>query len=156
MDQKIGCAAYMASMGCDEIDMVINVGALLSGDDEYVRREIKAVVDEVRPIPVKSILECAYLDETQIVRACEIAVSAGVAFVKSGTGWAHEPTTIGIIKTMKRAVGERVLVKAASGVRSLEILEAMYDAGCRRFGISLPSALKILKEAYDRDGASFE
>jgi deoxyribose-phosphate aldolase len=132
--------------------MVINVGALISDDCDYVEREVKAVVDAVAPIPVKSILECAYLDEGQIRRGCEAAVSGGVAFVKSGTGWASVPTTVETVRIMKSAVGDRASIKAAGGVRSLAILENMYEAGCRRFGISLASALKIMKESCERDG----
>ncbi|MDR2184965.1 MAG: deoxyribose-phosphate aldolase [Treponema sp.] len=154
--QKVDCARYMKSAGCKEIDMVINVGALRSGDDDYVRNEIKKVVDTVYPIPVKSILECAYLSDEEIVRACKAAVEAGVAFVKSGTGWAAKPTTVETIKLMKNAVKDKTLIKAAGGVRSLAVLEEMYAAGCRRFGISLRSALAILQEAFKRDGAAFE
>ena len=156
MEQKVDCAKYMASLGCDEIDMVINVGALISDDCDYVEREIRAVVDAASPIPVKAILECAYLDEGQIRRACEAAVSGGVAFVKSGTGWASEPTTVEVVRIMKSAVGDRASVKAAGGVRSLEILEDMYEAGCRRFGISLSSALTIMRESCERDGVPFD
>jgi deoxyribose-phosphate aldolase len=155
-EQKLICARYMKTLGCDEIDMVINVGALISGDDGYVLDEIKAVVDAAYPMPVKSILECAYLSDEQIVHACKLAVEAGVAFVKSGTGWAAKPTTVETVRLMKGAVGDRALVKAAGGVRSLQTLEEMYDAGCRRFGISVQSALNILKEAYERDGEVFE
>lgn len=155
-EMKVECANEMKQMGCNEIDMVINVGALKSGDYESVERDIHAVVEAVKPTPVKSILEIAYLSDEEIKMGCEIAVRAGVTFVKSGTGWANQPTTVDNIRTMKEAVGDRVLIKAAGGVRSLDILEKMYDAGCRRFGISLNSALKILKEAYHREGIPFE
>jgi deoxyribose-phosphate aldolase len=154
--QKVEYAKYLKSVGCDEIDMVINVGALLSGDDSFVHDDIKAVVEAARPLPVKSILECAYLTDDQIKRACIAAVDAGVAFVKSGTGWANKPTTIENIKLMKEAVKDKVHIKAAGGVRSLAILENMYDAGCTRFGIGLKSALAILKEACERDGVVFK
>jgi deoxyribose-phosphate aldolase len=155
-EQKITCAKYMKDLGCTEIDMVINVGALISGDDTYVRDEIAAVVKTVRPLPVKSILEISYLTDEQIVRACHLAVEAGVTFVKSGTGWAPKPTTVETVRLMKNAVGGRALVKAAGGIRTLQILEEMYDAGCCRFGISLKSALSILREAYEREGKPFQ
>jgi deoxyribose-phosphate aldolase len=156
IDQKRDCAQYMKSIGCDEIDMVINVGALKSGEDQYVYDDIKAVIGAVYPIPVKSILECAYLTDEEITRACKIAVDAGVAFIKSGTGWASKPTTVETVKIIKNAVGNRAQVKAAGGVRSLAILEEMYAVGCRRFGIGLNSALGILKEVYQREGEPFE
>jgi len=151
-EQKIACAKYMMDIGCAEIDMVINIGALISGDDSYVRDEIADVVKTVYPLPVKTILEVTLLTDEQIVRACNLAVDAGAAFVKSGTGWASKPTTVEVIKLMKNTVGDRAQVKAAGGVRSLQILEEMYDAGCRRFGISLKSAISILKEAHEREG----
>lgn len=155
-EEKVSCALREKELGCDEIDMVINVGALLSGDYDLVKSDIKAVVDAVYPIPVKSILEIAYLTDEQIVKACELAMEAGVSFVKSGTGWAKKPTTLETVEIMKGAVGENIKVKAAGGVRSLATLEEMVDVGCSRFGISLKSALQILKEAYDREGIPFD
>ncbi|MDR1895069.1 MAG: deoxyribose-phosphate aldolase [Spirochaetales bacterium] len=154
--QKVEGARYMKSIGCQEIDMVINVGAVLSGDDDYVREEIRRVIEAAHPLPVKSILECAYLKDEEIVRACRLAVEAGVSFVKSGTGWANKPTTVETIRIMKKAVGDKTQIKAAGGVRTLAALEEMYAAGCRRFGIGLTSALAILKEVYRREGEPFE
>jgi deoxyribose-phosphate aldolase len=101
---------------------------------------------------VKTILEVSLLTDEQVVRACNLAVEAGVAFVKTGTGWASKPTTVERIRLMKNTIGDHAKVKAAGGVRSLQLLEEMYDAGCRRFGISLKSSLSILKEAYEREG----
>lgn len=155
-EEKVSCAIREKQMGCDEIDMVINIGALLSGDDDLVRSDIQAVVEAVYPLPVKAILEVAYLSNLQITRACELAVEAGVTFVKSGTGWASAPTTLEHIKRMKQAVGDRAKIKAAGGVRSLSCLEEMVEAGCSRFGISVSSALSILKEAYAREGVPFD
>jgi len=155
-EEKVSCAIREKSIGCDEIDMVINVGALLSGDYELVRDDIKAVVDAVNPIPVKTILEIAYLTDEQIGKACELAMRSGVTYVKSGTGWASKPTTLKTIQIMRDAVGEQIKIKAAGGIRTLTELEEMAEAGCDRFGISLNSALKILKEAYDREGIIFD
>ncbi len=155
-EEKVSCAVREKKLGCNEIDMVINVGALISGDYELVKKDIKAVVDAVSPLPVKSILEIAYLTDEQIAKACELAIEAGVTFVKSGTGWAEKPTTLETIEIMRGAVGERAKIKAAGGVRTLQTLESMVDAGCSRFGISLKSALRILKEAYDREGVPFD
>ena len=154
-EAKVAMAIKMAEIGCDEIDMVINVGALLSKDYGLVENDIKSVVKAVFPKPVKAILEIAYLSDDEIRKGAEIAVNAGVTFVKTGTGWAGKPTTVETIKIIKSVVGDRAKIKAAGGVRSLADLEAMCDAGCNRFGISLKSALKILKEAYDREGIEF-
>ncbi len=154
---KVAQAKEWKRVGCQEVDMVINVGALRSGDYDRVKADIKAVVDAVTPTPVKSILEIAYLTDEEITIASKLAVEAGVTFVKSGTGWAsNKSTTVDTIKVMKAAVGDSARIKAAGGVRTLETLEAMMDEGCTRFGIGLKSALSILKEAYDRDGVPFE
>lgn len=155
-EEKVSCAKRMLGFGCNEIDMVINVGALKSGDYDYVRNDIRSVVEAVYPTPVKSILEIAYLTDDQITKACKLAVDAGVTFVKSGTGWAGKPTTVETVKIMKAAVGDRAKVKAAGGIRSLSVLEEMMDEGCVRFGIGIKSVLNILKEAYARDGLPFE
>ncbi len=153
---KVECAKRMKALGCDEVDMVINVGALISGDYELVKNDIKAVVAAIYPTPVKSILEIAYLSDEEIKMGSKLAVESGVAYVKTGTGWASKPTTIETIKIMKEVVGDRAKIKAAGGVRTLADLEAMVDAGCDRFGISIKSALSILKEAYEREGKVFE
>lgn len=155
-EEKVSCAVREMNMGCDEIDMVINIGALLSCGYDRVKADIQAVVDAVHPLPVKAILEVAYLTNDQIAKACELAVDAGVSFVKSGTGWASAPTTLEQIRCMKAAVGDRVKIKAAGGVRTLSCLEEMVDAGCSRFGIGVSSAISILKEAYQREGIPFE
>jgi len=155
-EEKVSCAIRDRDMGCDEIDMVINIGALLSSDYDRVRSDIQAVVEAVHPLPVKAILEVAYLTNLQLVKACELAVEAGVAFVKSGTGWASAPTTLEHIKIMKQTVGDRARIKAAGGVRTLSCLEEMVEAGCSRFGISVASALSILREAFERDGIPFD
>lgn len=155
-EEKVSCAIRELEMGCDEIDMVINVGSLLSGDYQRVADDMKAVVEAVRPLPVKAILEVAYLTNDQVRKACELAIEAGVTFVKSGTGWANAPTTLEHIQIMKRTVGDRAKIKAAGGVRTLARLEEMVEAGCSRFGISAASALSILKEAYERDGIPFD
>ena len=80
--------------------MVINVGALQSGNDEFVYRDIRTVVEAAEGKPVKSILETAYLTDEEIARACRIAVRAGVAYVKTGTGWAGKPATPDTIRLM--------------------------------------------------------
>ncbi len=134
--------------------MVINVGALKSGDYDLVSRDIEAVVKCVGKTPVKSILEIAYLTDKEFTLGAKIAVDAGVTFVKTGTGWANKPTTVETIKIIKNAIGDRALIKAAGGVRTLEDLEAMYAAGCRRFGIGAASAVKIIEVAQIRENTA--
>ncbi len=152
---KIANAKKMVELGCDEVDMVINVGALKSKDYGLVENDIKAVVKAVFPTPVKSILEISYLTEDEIRMGAELAVRAGVTYVKTGTGWASNPTTVRTIEIIKEVVGDRAKIKAAGGVRTLADLEAMVDAGCSRFGIGMKSILSILNEAYEREGVEF-
>ncbi|MCI2049929.1 MAG: deoxyribose-phosphate aldolase [Lachnospiraceae bacterium] len=143
---KVAEARQLLSLGVNEIDMVINIGALKSGKYDRVRDDIKAVVD-VCGVPVKSILEIAYLTDDEIRIASRLAVEAGVAFVKTGTGWADKPTTVGTIRIIKSEIGDAARIKAAGGVRELSVLLEMAEAGCSRFGIGLNSAVKIMEEA---------
>ncbi len=151
---KVTQAKELIAMGCDEIDMVINVGALKSGNYDYVREDIQAIVDIAGgDIPVKSILEISYLSDEQIAKGSMLAVEAGVTYVKTGTGWGGtKPTTSDTIKVIKDTIGDKALIKAAGGARTLDSVLAMMDEGCTRFGIGLNSAINILKEAYEREG----
>ena len=143
---KVLAAKQMLSLGVNEVDMVINIGALKSGKYDLVRDDIKAVVDACG-VPVKSILEIAYLTDDEIRIASRLAVEAGVAFVKTGTGWANKPTTVETIKLIKSEIGDAARIKAAGGVRELSILLEMVREGCSRFGIGLNSAVKIIEQA---------
>lgn len=149
---KVFTAKEMIGLGCRELDMVINVSALKSGLYDVVYEDIKAVVDAAEGVPVKSILEICYLTDDEIRRGSEIAVSAGVTFVKTGTGWGPKPTTVETIKIIKETIGDSALIKAAGGVRNLDTMLEMIDAGCNRFGIGIRSALTIFEEAYRRAG----
>ena len=148
---KTEATRELIDIGCNEIDMVINVGALKSGDYNLVSGDIEAVVKSAGKTPVKSILEIAFLTDEEIAIGAKLAVDAGVTFVKTGTGWANKPTTVETIKIIKNAIGDRALIKAAGGVRTLEDLEAMYAAGCRRFGIGAVSAVEIIETAKIRE-----
>ncbi len=140
-------AQRLAQIGCDEIDMVMNVGLALSGDWNRVKSDIAAVRESVPEKPLKVILECGYLSDEQILQAATVAMEAGTNWVKSGTGWTEKKTSVHTIELMKQAVGNRCQVKAAGGVRDLETLWAMYQAGARRFGIGVRTARKILEAA---------
>lgn len=143
---KIATAAELMEMGCDELDMVTNVGALKSGHYEQFRDDIKAIVDIADGLPVKSILETAYLTNDEIARGSLLAVEAGVTFVKTGTGWAQKPTTVATIRLIKSTIGNSAKIKAAGGVRNIETLLTMAEAGCDRFGVSLNSLKQIINE----------
>ena len=95
---------------------------------------------------MKVILECHWLAEEEIARACEWCAEAGAAWVKTGTGWAPTGATVERIALMSKAVAGRCQVKAAGGIRSLATLQALYDAGARRFGVGVNSARSILAE----------
>ena len=140
-------AEELLALGCRELDMVMAIGKLKDREIAYVEQDIRTVVKAAGDIPVKVIVEAGYLTEEELVSACRAAVRAGAQFVKSGTGWSGIPTTVEMIRCMKRAVGNSAKIKAAGGVRTLDTAIQMYRAGCERFGISTASALQILHQA---------
>jgi len=149
---KIACARELVKMGVEEIDMVIQVGALISGQYDFVCEDVKAVVNEAGGLPVKCIIEAAYLSDDEIRRASELVVKAGAAFVKTGTGWAPKPTTVDTIRIIKETIGDAAQIKAAGGVGSLDTLLGMQAMGCSRFGLGIKNAETIMKELYARSG----
>jgi deoxyribose-phosphate aldolase len=153
---KAAEAREQIGQGATELDMVINVGMLLSGRDEDVEDDIRAVVEAAGGVPVKAILEAHYLSENQIVRACELAVRAGAAFVKTGTGWAPTGATLHNVALMKATVGERAQVKAAGGVRDLDTVVKMVRRGVSRFGVGLDAGQKILQQCAALPGGAVE
>lgn len=128
--------------GAEEIDMVIAIGALKSGNDEYVKRDIASVVQacEKRAL-VKVIIETALLTEEEKKRACQLAKAAGADYVKTSTGFAGGGATVEDVRLMKEAVGEAMKVKASGGVRTREDAEALISAGAARIGTSSGVAL---------------
>ncbi|MGA2621032.1 MAG: deoxyribose-phosphate aldolase [Thermoguttaceae bacterium] len=151
---KAAEARQQVAQGATELDMVINISMFRSGRDQYVEDDIRAVVEAAGGLPVKVILEAHYLSDEQIVRACGIAVRAGAAFVKTGTGWAATGATLHNVALMKSAVGDKAQVKAAGGVRDLDTVVEMIRRGVSRFGVGLDSGVKILQQcAAQPDGA---
>ena len=142
---KVAEARQQRLQGASELDMVIPVGMLRSGEDRYVEDEIRAVVEAADGLPVKVILEAHWLSDAQIVRGSELAVRAGAAFVKTGTGWAPSGATLHNVRLIKKAVGEAAGVKAAGGVHDLETVIAMIRLGVTRFGIGMTTGTKILE-----------
>lgn len=133
---KVREAQEAAENGATEIDMVINIGAIKSGFPQYVEREIKAVVGAVPGIPVKVILETAYLTNEEKVVVCKLAADAGAAFVKTSTGYAGAGATVEDVALMRRTVGNVIGVKAAGGIRGYLDAMAMIEAGATRIGTS--------------------
>lgn len=124
--------------GAEEIDMVINIGALRGGEQDVVREDIAAVIAPVHDHSgiVKVIIETALLDEEQKILACSLAQEAGADFVKTSTGFSKSGATAADIVLMRRAVGPAMGIKASGGVRTLEDLRAMVAAGATRIGSS--------------------
>jgi len=137
-------------MGCDELDMVINLGLLRSGQYQRVLDDIRGVVEVANGVPVKVILECHYLTDAEIRKGCELCIQAGAAFVKTGTGWAPTGATLENVALIKACVGDAIGIKASGGIRGLETLTEMYRRGARRFGIGLRSAPRIFEPSATR------
>ncbi|KAA8998767.1 deoxyribose-phosphate aldolase [Paenibacillus spiritus] len=123
--------------GAGEVDMVINIGALKSGDDALVQRDIAAVVEAAKGKALtKVIIETCLLTDEEKVRACELAVQAGADYVKTSTGFSTGGATKEDIALMRRTVGPEIGVKASGGVRSAEDALIMIGAGATRIGTS--------------------
>ena len=120
--------------GASEIDMVINIGALKDKDYDTVRNDIKGVVEASKPAIVKVIIETCLLTDEEKVKACELSVEAGAAFVKTSTGFSTGGATIDDIKLMRRTVDNRAQIKASGGIRTREDAEALISAGADRIG----------------------
>ena len=133
--------------GAREIDMVINVGALKSGDLRLVERDIEAVTGPCREVGAlsKVIIEAALLTDDEKVAACTVAKAAAADFVKTSTGFGPGGATAGDVALMRRVVGAEMGVKAAGGVRDLEGLKAMVAAGATRIGAS--AGVRIVQES---------
>ncbi|WP_025784795.1 deoxyribose-phosphate aldolase [Sporosarcina sp. D27] len=130
--------------GASEIDMVINIGALKSGDTKAVQQDIEAVVNAAAgKAIVKVIIETSLLTDEEKRTACELSVLAKADFVKTSTGFSTGGATVEDVKLMRSTVGPEMGVKASGGVRSLEDLTAMKEAGATRIGAS--SGVAIMK-----------
>jgi deoxyribose-phosphate aldolase len=127
--------------GADELDVVMNVGAFLSGDVEYVLKDLSGVVGAAHPVAVKVLIETAFLDPSQVIYAAKIAVDAGAAFVKNGTGFSPRGAVPLEIALLRATVGESTGVKAAGGIRDLDAALALIKAGANRLGTSSTQAI---------------
>lgn len=136
-------AARALELGAREIDMVLNVGALRSGDEATVARDIRAVAKAVKAGGglLKIILETALLTDDQKRAACRIAKKCGADFVKTSTGFAGGGATVADVALMRQTVGPKLGVKAAGGIRSLADAQALIAAGANRLGTSAGVAI---------------
>lgn len=149
-EMKVAEAERALDDGGEELDMVVNISKVLSEDWDYVRSDIKAVVDitHERGQKVKVIFENAYLEDKHKVRLCEICGEVGADWVKTSTGYASGGATLEDVKLMRRHAPDHVEVKAAGGVRDLDTLLEMRAAGVNRVGASRTA--QILDEAKNR------
>jgi deoxyribose-phosphate aldolase len=139
-DVKALEARRAVELGAGEVDMVLNIAALVNGEDSLVHQDIAGVV-LASGVTTKVILETGRLDDGQKRRACAIAMDAGAHFVKTCTGFGPGSATIGDIRLMKAVVGERLGIKASGGIRSFESAESMIAAGATRIGTSAGPAI---------------
>lgn len=138
---KVAEASQALADGATELDMVLNIGWLRSGLDDLVEADIRAVVEAAEGHITKVIFETAYLDDGQIVRACELASAAGADFVKTSTGFGGGGATVEHIRLMRASAAPQVRVKASGGVRGLDTALAMLDAGADRLGTSASATI---------------
>ena len=120
--------------GATEVDMVINIGAMKDKNYDFVKEDIKSVVEASKPAIVKVIIETCLLTDEEKVKACELSVEAGAAFVKTSTGFSTGGATVDDIALMRKTVGTAAKVKASGGIRTPEDAQAMLDAGADRIG----------------------
>lgn len=145
-------ARRAVAAGADEIDMVLNIGALRDDTDTVVGDDVQAVVAaaeaENKDAIVKVIIETGYLTEAEKVRACRLAVAGGAAFVKTSTGFGPGGATVADVRLMRSTVGPDVGVKASGGIRTAAAAWEMIAAGANRLGTS--SGVQLVEAAADR------
>ncbi len=127
-------AAEAVKAGADEVDTVMNIGAMKDKNYDLVRDDIKAVVEASKGKVVKVILENCLLTKEEIVKACELSIEAGADFVKTSTGFSTGGAVTEDVALMKQTVGNRVKVKASGGIRTSDEAKAMVEAGADRIG----------------------
>lgn len=135
-DAKTFEAKDAVEKGAEEVDMVINIGKLKDGHDDYVTEEIHSLKEAVGSHILKVIIETCLLSDDEKVRACKDAMAAGADFVKTSTGFSTAGATPEDVALMKQTVGDTCKVKAAGGVRNMADMEAMIKAGAERIGTS--------------------
>ena len=132
--------------GADEIDMVINIGALKDQQYEFVQDDIQQVKLACQGKILKVIIEVCLLSNEEIIKACELSVAAGADFVKTSTGFSNAGATVEAVALMKRTVNGKAKVKAAGGIRDVETAKAMIAAGADRLGASATKKIVGMNE----------
>jgi deoxyribose-phosphate aldolase len=149
---KVAEAKQALKEGAVELDMVLNIGRLIDGEIEYVMQDVKAVVDvaHANNAKVKVIFENFYLNSAQKKAACRLCEEAGADWVKTSTGFAGGGATLEDLQLMRENVSEKVQVKAAGGVRDLDMALKVREIGCTRFGAT--ATIAIMEECCKRKG----
>jgi len=141
---KVTEAVEAVRHGAKELDIVLNISRLKSGDIDTVRRDMAEVVQTTPGIGHKVILETCYLSRDEKIIACRLAIEAGMDFVKTSTGFGPAGATVEDVRLMKEIVGGRAKVKASGGIRDLKTTRKLLEAGADRIGTS--ASLSILSE----------
>jgi deoxyribose-phosphate aldolase len=151
-DVKAYQAQKAIEEGVDEIDMVMNIGKFLSGNDNYVLNDIKAVVDVAHQhsVLVKVIQESGYLTLDQVAKACQLSYEAGADFVKTSTGFGPGSATPEVIDVMIKTVGKKMKVKPSGGIRSWDTAVAYLEQGVDRLGVGSTKAVLEGNPALDK------
>ena len=135
-EMKFAESRFLTHQGAEELDMVINIGALKQKEYGIVENDIARVVDAADGNPVKVIIETCLLNKEEMLRACKIILNAGAAYVKTSTGFSFEGARVEDIKLIKKNVGKDLGIKASGGIKTLEEVELMISAGANRIGTS--------------------
>lgn len=143
-DTKLAEARGLVRDGATEVDLMMNIGRLKSGDNAYVARELTALIAAVTPVPVKVIIEVSRLTDDEIRLAAKLVADAGAAFVKTGTGWTGLPTTLHHVALIREAAGPDIGIKASGGIRDVDTVARMIAAGVTRFGINTQIARELV------------
>lgn len=138
---KIAEARELLDLGAQELDVVVAVGRLRSGDVAYVAEQLARVVEVVDGrVPLRAILEVGHLSDDEIRAGVDAAIAARVPWIKTGTGWSGRPTTVHHIEVIAERAAGRAALKAAGGIRDLETVTAMARLGVTRFGMNADAA----------------
>jgi deoxyribose-phosphate aldolase len=155
-DIKVAEARALVADGVQEMDLMLNVGKLRSGDSRYVLEDIRAVVQAAGALPVKVIIEAPLLADDQIRLACDLCIQGGAAFVKTSTGWLPGGSSLPMLRLITGHVGQAIKVKAAGGIRDVQSVVEMRRLGVARFGINLHTAVQIVTQVAALPGGAVE
>jgi len=148
---KAAEARELLDLGAQELDVVVSIGRLRSGDTATVTDELSRVVDVVAgQVPLRAILEVGHLDESTIRRGVDAAIAAGVPWIKTGTGWSGIPTTVEHIRVIADQAAGRAALKAAGGIRDIHTITTMAELGVTRFGMNADAAVTAVAASRSR------